>query len=257
MGGGALIAWLPVWARLPLGAALLWAHTQILLTYPVPGVAPGTITPNGNAIDYLNRTYLAPFHLKGLLSVLPTTALVTLGTVAGDFLRWQPKGRGAGWLPVAQAFALAGAGAGLAYTGFTWAQAAGLPLNKPLWTGSYILACGGLGLVTLGALHLVTDGPLARLGRALAYPLVVPGTNAIFAYVAPICVKILVLQTVLWPLRWPPVSGTGIPLEAALKNTLFETLGREPGGWTYTLGYIAVWWLILWGLHRKRWYLRV
>jgi predicted acyltransferase len=173
---------------------------------------------------------------------MPTAAMVLIGTVFGDLLRQ-------GFYTLARRVLLAGiVGAALLVAG----HFAGLflPMSKPLWTASYILFTAGSGGLVLAVLHALVDG--TRSGGRLAFPLLVPGSNAITGYVLPILVKINILQ------GWSVATASGrTTIEAALQNALYDAAGRTSGGWLYTAGYIAVWWLVLYYLQRKQWFLRV
>lgn len=241
-GVGALLYELPARLRLPTAAALLLGHWAIIRFLPIPGLGAGTFSEGQNAIAYLNDTYLRDWGLKGLVSVVPTTALVLIGTAVGDLLRSERlrPGRKLGTLCVA----------GVVLTGVGWLWSLDLPFNKPVWTASYILYSAGFGSLVLGAFYGLID--LAR-ARALAFPLVVFGSNAIVAYVAPILVKLHLLQE--W--SWPTPDGNPQTLQQALLQACVEQFGRRNGGWAYTAGYIFVWWLILLILYRKRLFLRV
>lgn len=241
-GAGALLYELPLKVRLPAAAALLIAHWAIIRFLPMPGIGAGTFTEGQNAIAYLNDAYLRDLGLKGLISVIPTTALVLIGTGIGDLLRserWQP------WHKLAWLVVIGGA---LSVAGWLWNL--DLPFNKPVWTGSYILLAAGLGALMLGAFYGLID--LAR-ARALAFPLVVFGSNAIIAYVAPILVKIHMLQEWIWAAP----DGNPQTVQQALLQMCIAQFGRNLGGWAYTAGYIFVWWLVLLVLYRKRLFLRV
>nr|CAA9249621.1 N-acetylglucosamine related transporter, NagX [uncultured Armatimonadetes bacterium] len=238
----ALAAGLPAPARAVLAGLLLAGHWALLRFVPFPGGPAGSFTESQNVIAYLNRAYLAPWHLAGLVSVVPTAALALLGTVCGDALRERryAPGRKIGGLITGGLLAVA--------LGALWSR--DLPMNKPLWTAPYILFTGGWAAAALGALYAVFD---ARGWRRWALPLVVPGMNAIVAYVAPILVKTMVLQH--W--TWPMPDGARPTLEQALQQACFAQAGRYAGGWLYTLGYLLFWWLVLLYLYRKRIFLRV
>jgi predicted acyltransferase len=237
----ALLYELPISRRALLAGMLLAIYWAIIRFVPVPGAGTGIFTPQTNIINHLSQTYLAPFHLNGLLSVIPTGALVLIGTGLGDILRGEmPQAR-----KVAQVLA---AGAILAVVGIIWSR--DLPFNKPLWTTSYVLYSSGLGAILLGFLYLVLD---VNGWRAWALPLLVLGMNAIFVYVVPILVKVYILQVWTWKLA----DGSHLPLGVAFMHYWFEAAGRIGGGWGYTLSYITFWWLIAAWLYRKKVFLRV
>jgi predicted acyltransferase len=216
-----------------------WAAIRYL---PIPGVGAGIFTENINIIYHLNRLYLQPVSLRGLINVVPMSALVLIGTVVGSFLRSEtaPRLRKVGCLLLA--------GAGLAGLGWLWNL--DLPFNKSVWTASFILYSAGWGTLALGLFYLVID--VAGL-RFLGFPLVVFGANALMAYVAPILVKIDILQE--WHWRMP--NGVVLSLQDALREYCFSHAGRIPGGWLYTGGYILFWWLVLLWMYLRRAFWRV
>jgi predicted acyltransferase len=240
--GGALLVDLPLTRRLLLAAGLLLAHWAALRFVPIPGVGAGVFTESQNLILHFNRVYLQPVSLRGLISAVPMTALVLIGTALGEALRWGKVG----WPPRLAALL----GGGLVLAGLGWVWSLDLPFNKPVWTASYVLFTGGAGALTLALLYLVAD--VAGL-RPLVFPLVVFGANALLAYVAPIIVKIYILQG--W--KWKMPDGSLLPLQQAIQHACFVHWGRTSGGWLYTGGYILFWWLVLLWMYRKGAFWRV
>jgi predicted acyltransferase len=102
----------------------------------------------------------------------------------------------------------------------------------------------------LGVFYLLID---ARGWRGWAFPLVVLGANAIFAYAVPILVKVHLLQE--WTVK--AAHGSVVSVQQAFMNFLFLHAGRIAGGWLYTGAYIVFWWLVLLWLYRRRIFLRV
>ena len=56
---------------------------------------------------------------------------------------------------------------------------------------------------------------------------------------------------------WEVAEGLTIPVDEALRNYYVSVAGEIGGGWIYTAIYVLVWWLILFGLYRKRLFVRV
>lgn len=237
----ALLYELPMSRRYLLAGLLLGGYWATIRFLPVPGAGAGVFTPDTNIINHLNHTYLEPYHLNGLLSVVPTGALVLIGTAIGDLLRSQA----AASRKVAMTLI---AGAALAVIGIIWSH--DLPFNKPLWTTPYVLYSSGLGTLLLGLLYLIID---VNGWRRWAFPLVVLGMNAIFIYVVPILVKLYILQ--VWTVKL--ADGSHLILGVALMHYWFEAAGRIMGGWGYTISYLLFWWLIALWLYRKRVFVKV
>ncbi len=238
---GALLADLPVGRRLLIAAMMLAGYGLALQYIPLPALGAPAFEEEANLVRHINETFLRPFGLAGLPSVAPTGALVLIGSAVGDLLlrKAVPLGRRLAWLaPIGLALAAAGAAWDLA-----------LPYSKAVWSPSYILLTAGLGTLALSLFTFLVDG---RGWRAPVYPLLVFGSNAIAAYVAPILFKVLLLQT--WMVNTPagPASAQRVFIDSCK-----GTFGPVGGGWAYTLAYMAIWWAVLWLLYRKRWLLRV
>ena len=237
--------------RLILAAILLLANWAILKLVPIPGHGAGHFSEHLNVPSYLNNTYLSRYHLAGLVSVVPTTALVLIGTAVGDLLRRKKIHA------MAKVGVLALCGAGMIAAGYLWShQALGeivLPMNKPCWSASYILFCAGWASICLALMYLIVDVTPGKWGARLSFPLIVLGSNAIVAYVAPILTKVAILRNI--KTTWP--DGHPANLEMAAIHWYHLRWGDATGGWLYTLSYIAIWWCVLVILYRKRWFLRV
>lgn len=239
---GALLYDLPFSRRMAIAALLLVAYWAFIKFVPIPGEGAGFFTQDHNLITHINRNYLSAVNLVGLFSIIPTAALVLIGSAVGDLLRRRDKDQmwTVAWLLVT--------GLALTIGGVVWN--ASLVFNKTLWTPSYILLSAGTGSLVLCLFYLIIDAN--RIWK-WSFPLVVFGANAILAYVAPILVKVLILQ------KWQvSVPGHGhVTVLQRFLDVLVAHFGRLPGGWMYTIAYIAVWWLVLWQLYRRKLFLRV
>jgi predicted acyltransferase len=242
--GAAIAMALPTQLRLLVAAIFLLAHWAVIRLVHVPGMVTGTFEPTHNVIAYVNLHFLGRFHLAGLISVVPASALVLIGTALGDVLRRERLA------PQKRLQILVVSGVILTALGWLWSLT--LPFNKPVWTGSYIVFNAGLGALVLAVMFALLDVP--RGGklpwRGWALPFLVFGSNAIVAYVVPILVKLWILQVADWP-------GTHIHVQPQMLHLLVHRWGVIGGGWAYTLGYIGFWWLVLLVLYRCRIFLRV
>lgn len=214
---GALLYELPLHRRLATAFVLLGAYWVMLRYFNVPGAGVGAFAEGRNIVDHLNRTYLADLGLEGLPLVIPTSALVLIGTAVGDLVRSSLS-------PNRRLAALVAVGTTLVGLATVWNLS--VAFNKPLWTPSYVVLAAGTGTLLLALFHLIID--LKGL-RAWAFPLIVFGSNAILAYVLPIVFKSFVLR----------------PMHIST------------AGWTHVLIFTAAWWLVLYVLYRRRWFLRV
>lgn len=239
---GAMLGELSALRRLLVAAGFLVAQWAAIKFLPIPGVGAGLFTENVNLITHVTRLYLQPVSLRGLMNIVPMSALVLIGTVVGSLLQLEriPRLRKAGSLLLA----------GAALSGIGWVWNLDLPFNKSVWTASYIVYSAGWGTLLLGLFYLLLD---VTGWRFLGFPLVVFGANAIMAYVAPILVKIDILQE--WKTHIP--GGALVSLQEALLNYCYIHAGRVPGGWLYTAGYILFWWTVLLYMYARRIFWRV
>ena len=225
--GAGLLARLPVAWRLGTALGLLAVYQLFLLSAP--------FTETDNAVLRLNSALLSDLGLRGLSSVLPATALALLGSVAAQPLKNRSRE-----LPL-----LLGLGAALSLAGWLLAGVTGY--NKTVWTPSYVLYSAGLGTLGLLAFYLIGDAGGGRRS-ALLRPLTIAGRNSLFAYVAPILLKLWVLD--VWQVGW---TGNNLSILDSLLLLAQRGLGAAPGGWLYSLGYVGAVWLVLWVLARRGW----
>ena len=239
--------------------ALLAVYWALLAWVPVPGFGAGDLSAEGNLGAYLDRMILGVhmwsggggvYDPEGLLSTLPAVSSTLAGLFAGDYLRVLRRAGGhAGDRPGTNAaLRMALLGAGLVLASHAWDLV--LPINKPIWTSSYVAYTTGWALVTLGALYQVID---VRGRRAWARPLVVYGVNAITVFVA----SGLVAKTlVLWRV---PTGGGGT---TSAYNFLYETLfaswaGPLNGSLSFAIATVLFWLGVAWAMYARRIFLKV
>lgn len=215
---------------------LLIVYCLLMLLVPVPGYGAGIMTPEGNLAGYIDRlllpgTMYTEFNEpEGILSTIPAVSTALLGVFAGHLLRMERKSL----TGTVKALILMGAGIVCLLVGLLWGTF--FPINKSLWTSSFVLYAGGWSLMLLGVFYLVTD--VWRI-RKWAFFFVVIGMNSITIYV---------LQHRI--LRFDIIR------DFFLKGVYdLSPAGFQP--FISSLGYIAVVWLFLWFLYRKKIFLKV
>ena len=117
------------------------------------------------------------------------------------------------------------------------------PVNKALWTSSYVLLTGGLAFSVLGACYWAAD---VRGWRGWTTPFVAYGVNALLVFVG----SSLLAQT----LGRIQVVGTDGPrsLQSWIYGTVFAPLGPpEVASLLYALVWIGGWYLVLRALHQR------
>lgn len=219
-------------------AGVLLVTYGLFLQFGTHAGGAGIVSETVNPVQAVNATVLSPLGLRGLLSVLPTTALVLLGAVAARPLQARdPRA------PL-QLLLLGGV---LTALGFAWAASGALPFSKTLWTPPYILYSAGWGTLGVLLFWLLADAGHVSWGVKLLAPLTIPGRNALAGYVLPILFKVWILQ--VWTVNW---TGSVQPLGTALLTLARLHLGGLAGAWVYTLGYVLMVWLVLAELARRK-----
>jgi predicted acyltransferase len=252
--------WLRSRGRAVLGGVILLGYWAVLMLVPVPGTATaGVLEPaSATLAAWVDRAVLGD-HLwsaanrewdpEGVLSTFPALVTVLLGIWAGEKLRWSRSSERTSPIPAAPWLIMWGVVMTLA--GWLWGQA--FPINKQLWTSSYVIFTGGTAFVILGLLHFwVDDRP--STGEAGAPPrwvhaLEIYGVNAITVYVGS-----GLLAKTLGLIRVPlPDGGTG-SLSGTIYRGVFAPLGSpELTSLLHAVVWVMGWWLVLWWMYRRGW----
>ena len=238
--------------RAVIAAALLLGYTLLMRFVPVPGFGPGVLTREGSLASYLDRflfghhTYRTSYDPEGLLSTLPAIATALIGTFAGQWLRTSKSSseKAAGLL----AFGVIGAIVGYLTDGLL------LPINKPLWTPSYVLYAGGLALLGFCLCYWIIDVH----GRdRWAVPFTILGMNAIAVFVlSGLLGRLTLLITI-------PVDGKPT-LKTWLYDHLLAPMTHAPlnvspyvASVVWGLGYVLLFLGVATWMYRRRVFLKV
>jgi predicted acyltransferase len=181
-----------------------------------------------------------PFDPEGLFSTLPAIITVILGYQVGTWIQ-----TGNDYFATVKKMWTWGL-AGIVIGGL-WGLV--FPLNKPLWTSSYVLYTGGWATVILGIFIWLID---IKNNQKIVKPLVIFGTNSIFVFVA----------TGLWVksiLRFKfTLDGNTVNGYTYLYKTIFVPLaGDLNGSLLFALFHVFMWWLVLLWLYRKKIFIKI
>jgi predicted acyltransferase len=232
MFAGLIVLNTGVRGRLLWLVGLLVGYWAALKFIPVPGFGAGDLAPGHTLTDYIDRKllpgrlYVGDRDPEGILSTIPAIGTALAGAITGQFLR-NPQYTG-------YAKTAAMAAAGLACLGLGWVWNLDFPINKNLWSSSFVLHCAGWSLLFLALFYLVID--VWRL-RRWAFPFVVIGSNSILIYMAQRLVDF------------------GYTAHFLTDGLLSSAGVYQPLLWAIAL--VALKWLFLFLMYRKRIFLRV
>ena len=159
-----------------VASALLLIYWVLMTLVPVPGFGAGDLRMEGNLAAYVDRKLLAGHTWKplydpeGILSTIPAISTTLFGVLAGHLLRSR-KGPAE---KIAEMFVAGAAGVILGWAWNFW-----FPINKPLWTSSYVVFTAGMALQTLALCYWLVD---VKGFRRWATPFVIFGVNALAVF---------------------------------------------------------------------------
>jgi len=237
-------------AAVGVTAVLLLAYWAVMQFIPAPGGVAGDLTPSGNLGAWIDRTLIGEAHLwrqsrtwdpEGLLGTVAAVGSALSGVAAGVILTGRRTD------PQKAAFLIAGGGAAIVM-GLVWDRS--FPINKNLWTSSYVLFTSGLASIVLAMCFWLFD---ARGRHALLRPLIVLGSNALALFVVSgLLVKTLLFSKVMGP------DDVLISVNRWLYITAFEPFAApKNASLLFALANLAVLYVLLEVLYRRRWFLRV
>ncbi len=223
---------------------LYWALMKLM---PVPGYGAGDMSQDGNLVGYIDRNlipgslWLGNFDPEGLLSTIPAISTTLFGVLTGNLLR-SPK---SDQEKVILMFVFGNVGLVLGLIMDIW-----FPINKNLWSSSYVVFTAGFALHFLAMCYWVIE---MKGYKKWAYPFLVYGTNAIFVYVAS-----GIVGRLLYMIRVTSSDGNALALKTWIYQNLFASwAGDINGSLFFAISYVILWFLILVPMYQKRIFIKI
>lgn len=198
----------------------------------------GPLTESGNLESRLDTFLLGPhaylfnpatriaFDPEGLLSTFPAVVTTLIGIRAGSWLRNGDVQR------------LWSLGTYAILFGFIWSLY--FPVNKNLWTSSYVVWTSGWAMLALALFHELMDKRrVPPVGRRL-------GRNAIAAYAGA-----WIMSIVLW------ITGLDTAIYTHVFGWMIPRFSAEAASLSYAVAFVAFWWLVVFLLDRRKIYIRI
>src|SRR6476619_7359338 len=235
--------------QLLIALALLIVYCLVMTKVAAPGYAPGDLTKEGSLASFVDRVILRQhiwrqgrvYDPEGLLSTFPAVVTTLFGILTGHWLRTE-RAR------TEKVVGMFVAGAVCVVLGWAWNPF--FPINKALWTSSYVLFTAGLALEFLALCYWVID---IHGYRRWAWPFEVFGVNALALFVGTaLMVKLMALIKVTGP------DGTQIGAQSWIFGKFFLSWASPiNASLFYAIAFILLWLFLMWLLYRKRIFIKV
>lgn len=230
-----------------LAVALLISYWLLMIHVAAPGFVAGDLTRQGSLASYVDRAALAghiytkEYDPEGILSTIPAIATTLLGVLIGYWL-------GSSRQTLVKVAGMFVAGTSALVVGWIWNI--WFPINKALWTSSYVLFTGGLALLFFAVCYWLIE---VQNYRRWARPFVIFGANALALY---FLFAILGRLMGLWHV--PRANGTPGNLKTFLVDHLFASwLSPVNASLFWAITYVLFWLGVLSILYKKRIFMKV
>jgi predicted acyltransferase len=236
-------------------AGLLFGYWFAMTLIPVPGENEiGALllhTKDRNLAAYLDRAILTTKHTwtgsvsydpEGILSTFPAIATAMLGVLAGRWLVLREK-------PLLERITgLFAAGSLGMVVGLMWNWS--FPINKNLWTSSYVIFTAGMACVALATIMWIVDYANVKWWTK---PFVVFGVNPIVAFVGSGVMARLIYT--LWKVDY---QGRSVSIQSAIYQAGYASwLPPRVASLAFALSFVLLWYGILLVLYRRNIILKV
>lgn len=220
-------------ARVMVIACVLLSHYALLFLVPVPNFGAGDLSIEGNLVGWIDRHFLPGRLLQkiydenGILTQFPALCLTLMGTLAGDVLRRKTT------TEIRKLILLLAMGGCCLALGLFWNLH--FPINKHLWTSSFIMLTGGMAFLTLALCYGVID--VLRVQRWTFFFRVI-GMNSLAIYLTYRFIDFGYTSRLLFGGLYAPLAQTWHPV-------------------CESIGALIIVWLFLYALYRHRIFVKV
>lgn len=226
---------------------LLWWYWFAMTLLPVPGHGVNQLSENGSWVAYFDQLFFSAPHLfgkvydpEGFFSTIPSVATTLSGVLTGSLLVTTYSNQKKFYFLFA---------AGFIFLLLGWVWGFSFPINKNLWTSSFVLWTSGCSLIGFSLCFLVID----ILGYTKwALPLKIFGMNALFAFV--FHVLLLKLQSVFF---FPLKDGSADNLRVVIAEYLFGKYSSQNAALFYALVFLLLNFVVVALLYRRKLFIKI
>lgn len=230
---------------------LLFLYWILMTVVPVPGCEITTIDDKAcNLAAYLDRLILTENHIwkaakvydpEGILSTIPAISTTLAGVLTGHWLKTKRDDMD----KVAGMFFF-----GIVLVAVGWGWHLLFPINKPLWTSSYVVFTAGMALCFLAFCYWLID---IKGYTKWTKPFVIFGVNALALFVGS-----GMMARLLGIIKVPGAEGNYVALQKFIFDNFYLSWASPiNASLAYAISFILVWLFIMWLLYRKKIYIKV
>jgi predicted acyltransferase len=237
--------------QLLISGVLLLAYWLLMTAISVPGCEVTTMSDKAcNLAAYIDRMIITEPHIwrggkiydpEGILSTMGAIVTTISGVLTGLWLKSDRT-------QADKVNGMFGVGVASLAAGLIWNSY--FPMNKALWTGSYVFATTGLALLTLGFCYWLID---IKGHDRWAWPFKVFGANALALFVfTGFFARMISSYRVAGP------EGQPISIQRWVMQNFYLPVAQPiDASWMFAVSFILLWLLFMWLLYRKNIYIKV
>ena len=224
---------------------LLGIYWAVMTVLPVPGIGAANLGKETNLGAWVDRSILTEAHLwkssktwdpEGLLGTIPAIATGLFGVLVGAYLKRKDLDSATKicWLFCT----------GLVATGLGLLWGLQFPINKALWTSSFVLYAGGIATMILSLCYWIID---VQQYTKFTKPFVVYGVNAITVFFVS-----GLLPRIMNMISWRSANGSEWNLNTYLYSGFQNNLSPINASLAWAVSFVIFWLLILWVMYSKK-----
>lgn len=236
--------------QIVITAVLLFGYWALMKLTPIPGSAVGDLSKQGSLASYVDRLVLGNhiwkggdkiYDPEGFLSTIPAIATTITGILTGHWLRQPREARD-------KLKGMALIGVACIVVGLLWGH--WFPINKALWTSSYVVFTTGAALLLLSLCYWLID---IKGYKRWALPFVIFGVNALAVFVLS-----GLLARIMSLIQTTRADGTAGNLQTYLFDHLFASwLAPINASLAFAIVYVLFWLGLMAILYQRKIFIKV
>lgn len=226
---------------------ILLGYWFVMTMIPVPGYGANQLTEEGSWVSFFDQMIFSSSHLfakvydpEGLFSTLPSIATTLSGVLAGNLLVTSLSNLKKFYILFIMGFIFIVLG---------WFWNLSFPINKNLWTSSFVLWSSGYALIIFALCYLIID---ILNYRKWTLPLKIFGMNAIFAFVFHV-----ILLKIQFAFYFKLKYGKTGNLKAMLTEYFFGQYSYPNSALLYSIAFLLVNFLVVSYLYKRKIFIRI